>query len=243
MIIPVALPLVVMVQGSFAGQGWGNYAAVLAVPEFVNYFRNSAIIAGVTITLVYVTTVLAAFGFSKLRIPAKELFFWLLLAALTLPEAVLLTPLFTTVSRLGLYNTYISVIVPIAALQIPFTVLLTRNFVNGIPNDLFDAARVDGASTWQAFRAIIVPLARPIAAAIVILTLISTWNAYLLPLVFLQDPSTQTITLVPQLFISQFTNDQTKVLASAVLTSLPTLIAYLAMQGMFERGLSAGALK
>ena len=167
----------------------------------------------------------------------------MMLAALTLPEVVLLTPLFSTAIRAGPYNTYFAVMLPLAALQIPFTVLLTRNFVDGIPDDLFDAARVDGANVAGVFWHIILPLTRPIAAAIIILTLIGAWNDYLLPLVFLQSPSTQTITLLPQFFVSEFSDDQTKVVASAVITAIPEIVAYLCLQRLFERGLTAGALK
>jgi multiple sugar transport system permease protein/raffinose/stachyose/melibiose transport system permease protein len=166
-----------------------------------------------------------------------------MLAALTLPEVVLLTPLFATFTRLGLFNTYAAVILPLAALQIPFTVLLTRNFVASIPDGLFDAARVDGAGVTKAFWYIILPLTRPIAAAIVILTLINTWNDYLLPLIFLQTPATQTVTLLPQFFVSEFSDDQTKVAASAVISAIPEVLAYLSLQRLFERGLTAGALK
>jgi multiple sugar transport system permease protein/raffinose/stachyose/melibiose transport system permease protein len=120
---------------------------------------------------------------------------------------------------------------------------LTRNFVNGIPDDLFDAARVDGASAARIFWRIILPLTRPIAAAIIILTLIGAWNDYLLPLVFLQTSATETITLLPSYFVSEFSDDQTKVVASAVITAIPEIIAYLCLQRLFERGLTAGALK
>jgi raffinose/stachyose/melibiose transport system permease protein len=243
MVLPFLFPLIAMVQESLSGQGWDNYRVVWdtgVVPEF---FRNSAIIAAATIVIVYVLTMLAAYGFAKLHIRGREVYFWLILAALTLPEVVLLTPLFATAVRLGLYNTYFAVILPLAALQIPFAVLLTRNFVNSIPDDLFDAARVDGASTFSAFWHILLPLTRPIAAAIVILTLIGTWNDYLLPLVFLQTPSMQTITLLPSFFVSEFSDDQTKVVASAVITAIPEILAYLCLQRLFERGLTAGALK
>lgn len=243
LVLPFLFPLVAMVQGSLAGEGWKNYLTVLSVPEVPLFFRNSAIIATVTILIVYACTMLAAFGFSKLRIPGKEVYFWMLLAALTLPEVVLLTPLFATSTTLNLYDTYWAVILPLAALQIPFTVLLARNFINGIPDGLLEAARVDGANTATAFWYIILPLTRPIAAAIVVLTLIGAWNDYLLPLVFLQSPDEQTITLLPSFFVGQFSNDQTKVLASAVITAIPEVAAYLALQKLFERGLSAGALK
>jgi raffinose/stachyose/melibiose transport system permease protein len=243
MVLPYLFPLIAMVQESLAGQGWKNYKVVWdtgVVPEF---FRNSAIIAAGTIIIVYCLTMLAAFGFSKLHIRGKEIYFWMMLAALTLPEVVLLTPLFATFTRVGLFNTYLSVILPLSALQIPFTVLLTRNFVNGIPDQLFEAARVDGANVPKAFWHIILPLTRPIAAAIVVLTLIAAWNDYLLPLIFLQTPSTQTITLLPSFFVSEFSDDQTKVVASAVITAIPEVVAYLCLQRLFERGLTAGALK
>jgi len=243
MVIPFLLPLISMVQESLSGQGWGNYRAVWDTGVVPDFFRNSAIIAIGVIVIVYCLTMLAAYGFAKLHVWGREIYFWLMLAALTLPEVVLLTPMFTTATTLGVYNTYWAVILPLAALQVPFCVLLTRNFVNGIPNDLFDAARVDGANAARIFWNIVLPLTRPIAAAIIILTLIGAWNDYLLPLVFLQSPATQTITLLPSYFVSEFSNDQTKVAASAVITAIPEIIAYLCLQRLFERGLTAGALK
>jgi raffinose/stachyose/melibiose transport system permease protein len=243
LVLPFIFPLIAMVQGSLAGTGWNNYKVVLGISQLPLFFRNSVIIAVAVIVIVYVCTMLAAFAFSKLHIRAKEVYFWLLLAALTLPEVVLLAPLFATAQVLGIYNTYWSVVLPLAALQIPFTVLLARNFMDGIPNELIDAARVDGANTWKAFRYIVLPLTSPIAAALVVLTLIGTWNDYLLPLVFLQTPDLQTITQVPDFFIGEFNNDQTKILAAAVITAIPEVLAYLLLQRLFERGLSAGALK
>jgi ABC-type glycerol-3-phosphate transport system permease component len=243
MVLPFAFPLIAMLQESLSGQGWGNYRAVWATGVVPEFFRNSVIIAVGVIAVVYCLTMLAAYGFAKLHIRGREVYFWMMLAALTLPEVVLVTPLFSTAIHLRMYNTYYSVILPLAALQVPFCVLLTRNFVDGIPDQLVDAARVDGASAARIFWSIIVPLTRPIAAAIVILTLIGAWNDYLLPLIFLQTPATQTITLLPSFFVSQFNNDQTKVAAAAVVTALPEIAAYLSLQRLFERGLTAGALK
>ena len=241
--IPFLFPLVSMVQGSFAGTGWNNYRVVLAIGALPTFFRNSAIIAGSVIVIVYVLTMVAAFGFAKLHIRGKEIYFWILLAVLTMPEVVLITPLFATATTLGLYNTFWAVIVPLAALQVPFTVLLARNYLNGIPDDLIAAARSDGANLLQAFWHVVVPLTHPIGATIVILTLINSWNDFLLPLVFLQSANLQTITLVPTYFIGEFSDDQTKILAAAVLTAIPEVLAYLALQRFFERGLSGGALK
>ena len=134
MIIPYLFPLVVMVQGSLAGEGFGNYEAVFTVGAVGTFFRNSVIISVSTILIVYVLTMFAAFGFSKLHIRGKEIYFWMILAALTLPEVVLLTPLFATTLNLGVYDTYWAVVLPLAALQIPFTVLLARKFIDGVPD-------------------------------------------------------------------------------------------------------------
>lgn len=243
LILPYLAPLIAMVQGSLAGQGWGNYAKVFATGVVPTYFLNSAIIAAATIALVYVCTMLASFGFAKLRIRGKEVWFWLILAALAMPEAVLLTPLFVTASTFDIYNELIAVILPIAALQVPFTILLARGFFEAIPTELMDAGRVDGAGTFRVFWYIVLPLTRPIAGAIVVLTLLSSWNAYLLPMLMLNDPSKQVVTLLPSYFVSQYTNDQTGVLAAAVITAAPIIVAYLLLQRSFERGLSAGALK
>jgi raffinose/stachyose/melibiose transport system permease protein len=243
MVLPFLAPLVAMVQGSLAGLGLQNYAKVFATGVVGTYFRNSTIVAAATIGLVYVCTMLAAFGFAKLRIAGKEIWFWVLLAALTMPEAVLLTPLFVTASTFDLYDQLIAVIVPLAALQVPFTILLARNFVAGIPTELIEAGRVDGANVVQVFWRIVLPLTRPIAAAIVVLTLINAWNAYLIPMLMLNDPSKQVVTLLPTFFTSQYTNDQTGVLAAAVITAVPVIVAYVCLQRFFERGLSAGALK
>ncbi|MGO3884975.1 MAG: carbohydrate ABC transporter permease, partial [Mycetocola sp.] len=173
----------------------------------------------------------------------KEALFWLLLATLTLPGVVMLTPLFTTASALNMYNTYWAVILPLAALQVPFAVLIARNFVNNIPDEIIDAARMDGANTAQVFWHIMRPLMTPIGATVIVFTFIGAWNEYLFPLAFLVDPSTQTLTQLPQFFVGQFSNDQTKVLASAVIIAIPQVLAYLSLQRLFERGMAAGALK
>ncbi len=243
MVLPFLFPLVAMVQGSLAGIGWGNYEAVLSRPELPLFFRNSILISAATILIVYLCTMMAAFAFSKLHIRGREVYFWMILAALTLPEVVLLTPLFSTTLQLGLYNTYWSVILPLAALQIPFTVLITRGYVDGIPDTLFEAARLDGANTWRMFWSILVPLARPMAVALIVLVLINAWNAYLLLKVFLIDEDMGVVTLLPEFFRRQYNDDIPKILAAAVVTAIPTIVAYIALQKQFERGMAAGAIK
>lgn len=242
-VIPFVIPIWTMVAKSFEGAGWGNYTAVLSVPGFFRFFVNSAFIAAVSIIIIYVATMMAAFGFSKLRIRNKEVFFWLMMAALTLPEVVLIAPLYSTAVALGLLGTFWSVILPIAALQIPFTVLIARGYIDGIPDTLFEAARLDGASTWRMFRSVLLPLAKPIAVTLIVLVLINSWNAYLLPKVFLVGDDMGVVTLLPEFFRRQYNDDIPKVLAAAVVTAIPTIVAYVALQKQFERGMAAGAIK
>ena len=229
--IPYAIPLVQMFMGSIGGTGFLNYKAVWDTGVVPIYFRNSFIISASVILLVYIFSMTAGFGFAKLHMFGKEVFFWLILVALTLPEVILLSPLFVTFQKMHIFNTFLAVILPIAALQLPFTILLTRNFDSGIPNELMEAASIDGASIFSIFWYIILPLTKPIASSVIVLTLINSWNSYLLPLLFLQSPDMQTVTLLPQYFQGEFTN------------AIPEIIVYLLMQKNFEKGMSAGALK
>ncbi|BDI23701.1 carbohydrate ABC transporter permease [Herbiconiux sp. L3-i23] len=242
-VLPFLIPIYAMLSRSFSGAGWGNYLAVIQVPGFARFFLNTAIVAGGSIIIIYLATMAAAFGFSKLRVRRKEVYFWMMMAALTLPEVVLIAPLYATAVRLGMLGTFWSVILPIAALQIPFTVLITRGYVDGIPDTLFEAARLDGASTWRMFWSVLVPLARPMAVALIVLVLINAWNSYLLPKVFLTNEDMGVVTLLPEFFRRQYNDDTPKILAAAVITAIPTIVAYVLLQKQFERGMAAGAIK
>jgi len=244
LIVPFLYPLVVMVMTSFKGQGFvANYSAVLGQPLLPRFFVNSTIISVAVVALTYVCTMMAAFAFAKLRIPWKNLMFYVLLAALTLPPAVLMVPLFTTVLKLGLFDTYWAVILPLTALAVPFTVLLARTYVIGLPDELLDAAKIDGATTFQAFVMIILPLCGPITAVIVVWSMLAAWNEYMIPLLFMQDPAKQVITQLPSYFLSEYGSDETKIITASVITSLPIIIVYLFLQRFIERGLTAGAVK
>lgn len=241
--VPFLYPLYAMIRISLQGAGFDNYTAILKTDQLALFFRNSAIIALITLVLTYGASMLAAFAFAKLRVPFRELYYYVLLAALTLPPAVLLVPLFISVERLDMFNTFWAVAVPQAALGIPFSVLVARAYITGIPDELLDAGRIDGCSTFGLFRGIVLPLSKPISAVVIVWTLIGSWNDYMLPLLFLQDPGKQTITLLPQFFQSQYGTDLPKIIASAAITIIPEILVYLAAQRLVDRGLTAGALK
>lgn len=244
LVVPLVVPLYTMVSGSLQGPGWNNYLAVISLPGFLSHFINSALIAVFTIAIVYALTMTASFGFAKLRIRSKEAFFWLMMGVLTMPEIVLLLPLVMMAARVGAAGTVWAVIIPVAALQVPFTVLLTRNYMEAIPDELLEAARLDGANSFRQFWHVIVPMSKPMTISVIVLVLINAWNAYLLPLVLLgAGEGRMVVTQLPNSFKSLYTDDQPKILAGAVMAALPTIVAYIALQRHFERGIAAGAIK
>jgi len=244
LILPFAVPLLWIVTISFQGAGpTANYNAVFTQTPFVRFLLNSLLISIGTVALVFVCTMLAGYALGKLKFRGRELIFTGILAGLMLPAIALIVPLFMMVRRFGLFNNYLAVIVPLAAVLLPMTILLTRNFMKGIPDELLDAARIDGATSFGALTRIVIPLSRPIIAVVIVWAFLNSWNEFLLPLLFLQDTSLQAVTQIPTYFTSTYGSDVPKIFAALVLMCLPIVIAYLAFQKFFERGLTAGALK
>ena len=241
LVAPFFLVLFAAVQQSFQGAGpWENYLTVLRVPGLFGFFWNSVQIAAWTVLLTYIAAILAAFALAKLRVVGREVVYLVLVLALALPPVILTVPLFVTMQRLGLFDSLWSVILPLTALSVPLSVILARGFIAGIPDELFDAAKIDGASTVRGFWHSVLPLARPVSAVMCIWTFVLAWNEYLLPLLFLQSPAKQTVTLLPTYFIGQYGSDYTKISAASVMIALPTIVFYLATQKYFERGMLGG---
>ncbi|MGN6446344.1 carbohydrate ABC transporter permease [Amnibacterium sp.] len=243
-VIPFALVLIAILATSFGGAGFAaNYAAVLTQTPFLQSTFNSAVISLGVIALVFVCTMLAGYAFAKMRFRGKRLVFNAILVGLVLPTIALIVPLFIMVQRLDLFNNYLAVIVPLATTIIPFTLLLTRNSLANIPDEVLEAARLDGCSSFGSLVRIVLPLSRPITAVIIVWAFLQGWNEFFLPLLFFQDPSLSTVTTIPLYFTSTYGSDQPKIFAALVLICLPVVIAYLGLQKFFERGLSAGAIK
>lgn len=243
-VLPFLLPLLWIVMISFEGQGVvANYSAVITQTPFLRFLVNSVIISVSTIALVFVCTMLASYALAKLRLPAREFLFLVIVAGLMLPVIALTVPLFQMVRQAHLFNNFLAVVLPLSAVIMPMTILLTRNYIMGIPDELLEASRIDGASSFRALRSVILPLSKPIVAVIIVWSFLNSWNDFLLPLLFLQDPNMQAITQVPTYFTSTYGSDVPKIFAALVMMCLPVVVAYLAFQKFFERGLTAGALK
>lgn len=244
LVLPFALPLWWIASISFQGQGpLANYSAVLTQTPFFQFLTNSAIISASTIAIVFVCTMLASFALAKLRVPGREYVFLVTVSGMMLPVIALTVPLFQMVRNAQLFNNYLAVILPLCAVILPMTILLTRNFIRGVPDQLLEAAKIDGATSFTTLYTIVIPLAKPIIAVIIVWAFLNSWNEFLLPLLFLQDPTMQAITQVPTYFTSTYGSNVPRIFSALMLMCLPVIIAYLAFQKFFERGLTAGALK
>lgn len=238
-----AIPLIYLVVYSFGRNGFQNYANVLQLDLFPQFLLNSTIIAFVVVSVLVICVALAAFGFSKLEIPGKTFLFSVCLIGLMIPPSAMLVPLFQTVKAFGWINSYLSLIGPEIALAIPFALLISRNFFDEIPNELLEAAEIDGAHTLRQFYHIILPLGLPIMITVGIIVFLHSWNEYLLPLAFISDKAMYTVTLAPSFFIDEYSGDYNSVFAAMVLISIPIIVVYLFGQKYLQRGLTSGAIK
>lgn len=244
LIIPFVFPIGVIIGTSFAGAGVvANYTAVVSQTPFLRYALNSMVIAIGVIALVYTCTMLAGYAFAKMRFTGKKLLFNAILVGLTLPVMSIIVPIFIAIQRLGLFSNPLAVVIPLSAVLVPFTLLLARNYMAGIPDELLEAARVDGATSFGTLLRIVIPLSAPISAVIIVWSFLQAWNEFFLPLLVLQNEDSRAITQIPLLFTSQYGSDVPKIFASLVLMSIPIVVAYVCLQRLFEKGLTAGAIK
>lgn len=244
LLVPFALPLIWIVTISFQGEGASaNYTAVFTDTPFLRFVINSLWISAGTVAIVLVVTMLAGYALAKLNFAGRSLIFGAILIGLMVPVIALIVPIFLIVRQVGLFNNFLAVILPLCAVILPMTILLTRNFVRGIPDELLDAAKIDGATSLGALVRIVIPLSRPILAVVVVWAFLNAWNDFLLPLLFLQNPDLQAVTQIPTYFTSTYGSDVPKIFAALVLMCAPIVVAYLSFQRFFERGMTAGALK
>lgn len=241
-------PIVQSVQQSFKIKGIQNYMAVLHHPK-VNYYHvlsNSFIIAISTTILVAVFASLAAFAFSKKNFRLKNLFYYSLVACLAIPPAAVMSPMFFTAKNLGIMNTHLAVILPLVAFNAPFMLMIVKNYFDTIPNTILEAAIIDGCSSFQIYRIIMLPLGMPALINIAVLSFIYSWNDFFLPLLFIRKEAMYTVTLAAQFFTG--TTNQTpemvaQLYAALILMTIPSIIIYVISQKYLQSGLTAGAVK
>jgi multiple sugar transport system permease protein len=230
---------------------WGNFVeAVNYIPFGLYAFNSLVITVGATIGAVLSNT-LIAYGFSRIHWPGRNLLFYICVATIFLPYPVILVALFDIFGRLPSFglqgsrswvDTFLPLIVP-AFFGNPFYIFLMRQFMMGIPKDLSDAAKVDGASELQTFWNVILPLTRPAVTVVAILAAVAAWNEFLLPLLYLQDNAKYPLAVGLAFFTSQHDVAYNLLMAAATLVVLPVVVIFILAQRFFIEGITVGGVK
>jgi raffinose/stachyose/melibiose transport system permease protein len=220
-----------------------NYTDVLASSTFWQQLGNSLLIALVTTVTVVGFAALAAFAFARRVFPGRQVLFTLFTLGLLFPSAVAILPLFILVRTIGLLDNPLGIALPQAAFQLPLTIVVLRPFFRDIPHELEDAAEIDGCSTFGFFWRVLLPLSRPALATVAVLAVVTSWNAFLLPLVILSDQANWTLPLGLTNFSTQYSSDTARILAYTTLSLIPALAFYLVAERQLVGGLTSGGVK
>jgi multiple sugar transport system permease protein len=220
-----------------------SYATIFGDSSFQRALINSTIISGITTVICLFFGSLAAYAIARLRFRFKSSIMTLILAISFFPAVAIIAPLFIQFRQIGIINTYWAAIVPDVVFALPLTIWILVAFFRELPRDLEEAARVDGATTLQAFRMVIVPLAAPGVFTAAILTFIHAWNEFLFANTFLFDEQTQPVTVVIPNFATVYTVDYGAQAAAAVVVTVPLVLLVLIFQRRIVSGLTAGAVK
>jgi raffinose/stachyose/melibiose transport system permease protein len=222
---------------------WENLERAWTVGRFGRYLGNTIFYSATIVTGVLVLSCMAGYALARLRLPYERVIFIAFLLGLMVPFQSMMIPLFYLLRDIHLLGTYWAMIVPSIALGLPFGIFLMRAFFRSLPGELADAGRVDGGTEWQVFLQVMLPLARPGLATLAVFQFMATWNAFLLPLVFVQREELRPIALGLIFFSGRYTSDRGLIAAGVSITSVPIILLYLVMQRQFIRGITAGALK
>ena len=219
-----------------------NFRELFTRLDFPQYFTNSVVVAVVVTLGNLVFCSMLGYAFAKLDFVGRTWLFRLVLATLMIPGMVTLVPLFVLVSNLGMVNTYFGLILPFLAG--PFGVFLMRQFIQGIPDELIDAGRVDGAGEFRIFARVVMPLCKPALATLAILTFLGSWNNFLWPLVVSSTEDMYTLPVALALVsVGQNSTQYGLLLAGAMVVVVPILIVFFALQKHFVQGLATTGLK
>jgi multiple sugar transport system permease protein len=220
---------------------WGNYVDIWQQSDLTTWLKNTLLLS-IAVTLLQVFTgSFAAYGFSKVRFPGRDLLFLSYIATIAVPWQSYMIPQFMLMSKLNLSNTLWSII----ALQAfsAFGVFLMKQFYETVPDELIDAARIDGMSEYAIYRRIMLPLSLPALASLTLLTLVTTWNDYLGPLLYLRDRDIWTIQIGLKSFINQYNAEYALIMTGSVLSVLPIAVIFMLGQRYFVEGIATTGLK
>jgi multiple sugar transport system permease protein len=250
------IPLLWMVSASFMATGEASSFPPPLVPQsptlqhyrdlfgrlaLGRYAFNSAVVSVVTTLAALAINSAAGYSFAKLRFRGRDRTFRALTAGLAIPVQVAMLPLFLLIKSLGLVNSYGGVIIP--GLASIFGIFLVRQYALAIPDDLLDAARIDGASEFRVFRSVVLPTIRPVLATLALWTFLATWNDFMWPLIVLSDDRKYTLPVALAGLVGEHAQDVELMMAGAVVTVLPVLTLFLFLQRYYVEGVTEGSVK
>lgn len=220
---------------------WDNYVKIWTKIPLLKFVENTVILTIVVTVLQLITSSFAAYSFAKLKFKHRNTLFLAYIATIAMPWQVYMVPQFIMMRSMGLNDKLLAMI----CLQAfsAFGVFLMKQFYEGIPDDLCEAARIDGMSEYKIYASIMLPLSKPALSTLTIFTFVNTWNDYLGPLIYLRSEEKKTIQLGLKMFIGQYTAEYGLIMAGSVLSLIPVIIAFLCLQKYFVEGVASTGLK
>lgn len=216
------------------------------VPQMATYYRNSFIITGASVAAIDAISCVAGYAFARLRFPGRDLLFWIVVTTMFLPSVIAVSPLYVMLSRLNLLDTWLALIFPYTGWYLPVSVFIMRGIFSAIPRELEDAARIDGASVWQIFWRVMLPLGASGAVVVAIFAFVPIWGEYLFSFTFTSTGRSIPMSVGIRFFEpSPASGNYTfnVAAAAALVMFLPSLLVYATLQKWFTKGLTEGALK
>jgi len=218
-----------------------NYREVFSRLPFARYYLNTVITSVIPTVITVFTAAMAGFGFSKYRFALGSFLFWLILATMMVPYPVTIVPLYIMAYRVGLVNSYTGIIA--VNLSSAFGIFMMRQFCLSLPDDLLDAARIDGSTEFGIFFRIILPLTKPALATLTIFTFTGNWNAYMWPLLVINSDRLRTLSLAIPLFNGQYASFPNLVYAASTMAVLPVIVLFVFNQRYFTEGITMTGMK
>ncbi len=221
---------------------WENYADAVTVIPYGAYLRNSLILCAGCVAGTLLSCSMVAYGFARLQWRGRKLLFGILISTMLLPWQATMIPRFLLLKELGLYDSLAALILP-TFLGDAFYIFLLRQFFLTVPEELSEAARLDGCGEWGIFWRIMLPLAKPALATVALFQFVAAWNDFQGPLLYLNDPGRFPLAYGLERFVSSYSSETHLLLAAASLFTLPIVVLFFLAQKTFMRGISAGGLK
>ncbi|KEZ89305.1 MULTISPECIES: carbohydrate ABC transporter permease [Clostridia] len=220
---------------------WQNYLDIWTKIPLMTFVLNTVKITLIVTFLQLLTSSFAAYAFAKLKFKYSNLLFMAYIATIAVPWQVYMVPQFMMMRKFGLNDSHLAIIFLQAFSA--FGVFMMRQFYQGIPDELCEAARIDGMSEYQIYGRIMLPLSKPALSTLTIFTFVSTWNDFLGPLIYLKTEAKKTLQLGLKMFISQYSSEYGLIMAASVLSLIPVLIVFLSLQKYFVEGIAATGVK